>query len=27
VLGTIYVVSNVVVDLLQALADPRVTAE
>jgi peptide/nickel transport system permease protein len=27
VLGAIYVVSNVVVDLLQALADPRVTAE
>ena len=27
VLGAIYVLSNVVVDLLQALADPRVTAE
>jgi len=27
VLGAIYVVSNVVVDLLQAVADPRVTAE
>ena len=27
VLGAIYVVSNLVVDMLQALADPRVTAE
>ncbi len=27
VLGTIYILSNVIVDLLQALADPRVTAE
>jgi peptide/nickel transport system permease protein len=27
VLGAVYVLSNVVVDLLQALADPRITAE
>ena len=27
VLGTIYVLSNLVVDLLQALADPRVAVE
>ena len=26
VLGTIYIVSNAVVDLLQAVADPRITA-
>jgi ABC-type microcin C transport system permease subunit YejB len=26
VLGTVYVLSNVVVDLLQGLADPRITA-